>query len=157
MIRYYEYKSAGKLPKVISDCDCKTCTEKLEGERNCGGFGNDKYVQKIGAMEYYQCPLSLITTDAWSVINLILVQEETGIPIAGTCLLDQTPEMFEFREAILAEKADCFKELNKTTNPKEKEMDMYRQVPKGEIRTPGKDAPIRKFTVPTRPQKSGKK
>jgi len=130
----------------------------LDIQRNCGGVGNDKYKKRIGAMEYYQCPISLITEDAWGVIEMILTQEETGIPIHGTDLLGQMPAMYHFRQVIMSERAECQREIakmekNKTpaseqdAPTKKTRPDIPKKVPKS-----GKDAPVRKFNVPVRPQ-----
>lgn len=120
-IRYSEYKGAGKLPGNIS-FDCAKCEaaidpesgrKTLPDERNCGGYGNPKYKYAIGTTTHYQCPLSIPSQDAWDVVELILTQESTGIPISGKCLLDQTRKMFEFRRIIISERNDCQKEIGK--------------------------------------------
>lgn len=110
-IRYSEYKNAKKLPSKVPE-SCDACLEKKEWEsRNCEGVGNPKYTCKLGSMLFYQCPYSIPDRDTWDVIDLILTQEETHIPIAGTCLLDQTRKMFEFRRIIMNEKYECHEEL----------------------------------------------
>lgn len=109
-IRYSEYKSADKLPQKYN---CNECREsELVDKRNCGGEGNPKFSIKIGGMEFYQCPLSIPTQEAWDVIELISLSEETGIPIHGTCLLDQTLKFFEYRRIINSERYECRKELD---------------------------------------------
>ena len=112
-VRYSEYKSTKKLPSDVKSLNCASCTEKLQDKRNCEGFGNDKYKVKIGGMEFYQCPLSIPQDDAWAICDLIITSEETGIPVAGTCLLDQTKKFFEFRRYINSERSECHQELNK--------------------------------------------
>jgi hypothetical protein len=122
-IRYSEYKSAGRLPAGLS-LDCAECTEKEhQDRRNCQGYGNPKYKIQIGAMEFYQCPLSLPDQDTWDVIDLILAQEETGIPVSGNCLLDQTRKTFEFRRIILSERIDCQREIQKKMDVEAKQKD----------------------------------
>lgn len=67
---------------------------------------------KIGSMEYDVCPFSLCNQETVDVIELILTQEETGIPISGTDLLSQTRKMFEYRRYIMDEKAQSIKEIS---------------------------------------------
>jgi hypothetical protein len=113
-IRYSEYKSAGKLPQNI-EFKCDECIEKdLKEKRNCGGFDeNSKYKLQIGTMEFYQCPISIPDEETWTLIELIMASEETGIPITGTCLLDQTRAFFEYRRIVNNEKYECHKEIHK--------------------------------------------
>lgn len=107
-----EYKSAGLLPKHLPS-DCAKCEGTENQDRfNCGGEGNENFEVGLGTMEFYQCPKSLPTQQAWDVIELILTQEETGIPIIGTCLMQQTRAMFTNRRIILSERGDCMKEIS---------------------------------------------
>ena len=117
-IRYSEYKNAKKLPSKVPD-SCAVCEEKKSWEKyNCGGYGNPEYTCKLGTMIFYQCPCSIPSQDAWDVLELILTQEDTHIPITGTCLLDQTRKMFEFRRIIMSEKYDCHEDLRDKTSGK---------------------------------------
>jgi len=110
-IRYQEFKSADKLPSSIPT-DCAVCIEKDQYEKyNCDGEGNPNYVAHIGNMEFYQCPLSLPTDEAWMVIDLVSTCLESGIPIVGTDLMGQTKHFFKFKNIITSERADCQREL----------------------------------------------
>ncbi len=119
-IRYSEFKNADKLPSNILT-DCAECIEKeLYHKYNCDGEGNPKYVQNIGNMEFYQCPLSLFTQETWDVIDLITTSLETGIPIAGTDLLSQTRAFYKFKRIINSEKYDCMKEIDEMRKVEDK-------------------------------------
>jgi len=111
-VRYSEYKSADRLPKTIP----VNCTECIEADKqdnfNCSGEKtNPKFHVRIGAMEYDQCPLSVPKKEAWDVIELIATWEDTGTPIVGHCLLEQSPQTFVFRRIINSERNDCRKEI----------------------------------------------
>ena len=113
-IRYAEYKAADKLPRSIPD-DCAECIDKGWPEKfNCGGGEktNEKYTVMIGTMEFDQCPRSVPSQEAWDIIELIRTWEETGTPIVGHCLMDQTRETFKYRRIINSEKNECQKELS---------------------------------------------
>ena len=72
-------------------------------------------------MEFNQCPLSIPDQNTYDVIELILTAEETGIPVTGTCLLNQTKKYFEWRRIIMNERAECFNELHKKDKKQAKE------------------------------------
>ena len=125
MIRYFEFRDAGKLPKAIPN-DCAVCVEKdLYTKYNCDGEGNPDYKTKIGAMEFYQCPLSLVDQDAIDVINLVTTSMESGIPVHGHDLLGQTRAFFDYKRIIYSERADCAKELQQI-----REAETKREAPK---------------------------
>jgi len=84
-------------------------------KRNCCGEYGVKYRYTIGTTEFYQCPVSVYVfdPDVIDVIDLVLTSLESGIPVTGTCLLDQTKKFFEFTRIIRDERKDCFEELEK--------------------------------------------
>lgn len=113
-VRYSEYRAANKLPSSIPN-DCAECEKKGWPDKfNCGGGEktNFKYSVQIGAMVFDQCPKSLPSQAAWDIIELIRTWEETGTPIVGNCLLDQTRATFKYRRIINSERADCMKEID---------------------------------------------
>jgi hypothetical protein len=111
-IRFSEFKSHKRLPSVLDQLKCSECIEReLQDQRNCGGYGNEKYTQYIGSMQFFQCPLSIPRSETYDIIELILTSEEIGIPVVGSCLLDQTRAYFEYRRVIKSEQVDCFKEI----------------------------------------------
>lgn len=113
-IRYSEYKSAGKLPHNTK-FDCSTCEgTPLEKRRNCCNAYGTRFVFRIGTMEFDQCPVSVFGFDeeVMQIIDLVLTSLESGIPITGRCLLDQTPSFFEYCRIIREERNLCSNELH---------------------------------------------
>ena len=114
-VRYSEYKSAGRLP-FKENFDCSKCEGKpAQIKRNCRGLYGTKYRYQIGTMVFDVCPISIYVDDpeVIQVIDLILTSMESGIPIAGRCLLDQTKKFFDWRRIIRDEQGQCNEELNK--------------------------------------------
>lgn len=73
-------------------------------------------------MEYYQCPVSIFIDDPEisMIYNMITVSLDSGIPLAGKCLLDQTKRFFEIASIIRSEESDCQKEIDKIKGSKAK-------------------------------------
>ena len=114
-IRYSEYKSAGKLPHRES-FDCSTCYDTpTQEKRNCQGLFGTKYQYTIGTMQYDQCPVSVycFDPDVITVIDLCLTSLESGIPVAGHCLLDQTKAFFDYVRIIRDERNVSGSEIKK--------------------------------------------
>ncbi len=114
-IRYSEYKSTDKLPHK-EKFDCKTCFDTpKQDKRNCRGKGNKKYKYIIGSLQFSRCPVSvfIFDSDVNSVIDLIITSMDTGIPVSGNCLLDQTPAFFDYLKIIQHERYICHEELRK--------------------------------------------
>ena len=120
-VRYMEFKCAKRLPKSIPT-NCAACQEiDSQDKFNCGGYGNPNYRQNIGHMEFYQCPLSIFNEDTWNVIDLVLTSIESGIPVTGNCLLDQTKMYFRFKNIINSEKFDCHEEIEEIRRKEQKQ------------------------------------
>lgn len=112
-VRYSEYKSRKRLPSSIPT-DCAVCQDKgLQDRYNCDGYGNDNYKVNIGVMTFFQCPLSMFTEDTWDVIDLISTSLETGTPVVGHCLMNQTRAYFKNKQIILSERNECNEEISK--------------------------------------------
>ena len=65
----------------------------------------------LGQVKYDRCPKSFITEDIYRIIELIDWSDETGIPIAGNCLLEQSEYTRTYRRIILSERAVCSREI----------------------------------------------
>ena len=93
-----EFKSAKRLPRGES-FDCAKCSgTPIEEKRNCRGAYDTKYLTRIGAMEFYQCPLSIFGFDGevTRIIDLILTSLESGIPVAfGVLTVDTIDQAIE--------------------------------------------------------------
>ena len=122
-VRFSEYKSRKRLPPSIPT-DCAMCQEKgWQDKYNCEGYGNENYKCQIGVMTFYQCPLSMFTEDTWDVIDLITTSLESGIPVVGNCLMDQTKAFFDFKQIILSERNECIEEISKVEAQESKTKD----------------------------------
>lgn len=121
-IRFSEYKGAGKLPHR-EKFDCSACMFTAQQEkRNCRGEFGKKFQYTIGTMQFYQCPVSVFAFDheVTQVIDIVVTSLESGIPVTGNCLLDQTPAFFEYARIIRDERRICSDELKKIFDDEQK-------------------------------------
>jgi hypothetical protein len=58
-----------------------------------------------------------------TVIDLVLTSLESGIPVSGNCLLDQTPAFFKFNRIIRDERKICSDELEVLRKQDQKKTD----------------------------------
>jgi len=96
--------------------DCSSCYDTPKQKlRNCRGEGNKKYIYTVGGIQFDRCPVSVFgfDKDVNLVIDLITTSMETGIPVSGNCLLDQTTAFFDYLKIIQHEKYVCYEELEK--------------------------------------------
>jgi len=130
----------GRVLRESETWNCEICQEYgLFEERNCGGIEKrTKPVLIIGKEKYYQCPLSLITdNNTFFIINLIDWSDNTGIPITGSRLLDQSNELYNIRNFILSERSKARKEIEdlKPKNKKTRNRDTTKSGPKTRIKS----------------------